>query len=255
MPEVDELGQKIDHQSDDLDQAERSVETKKKISSPPLNLLFNPSLIIKKDIWQIDIVSLLHMLVKLIDDSDRRDLRLCGVAALTSSMIHRLKVESIFRLEKVAMQRKRVDEIPLSMPIVELKPMEIPYRFEPTYPVSLEDLVGLLESILVRLNSPKPVKKSLELNSLDTFNFDQYFIKIEQILQEREQIILDIVNADGTILFSALSAKLTRIEVARYFLAVLYLATKGKVEIQQIVNLDDSEKGDEDIVISRLGST
>ena len=195
------------------------------------------------------------MLVKLIDDSDRRDLRLCGVAALTSSMIHRLKVESIFRLEKVAMQRKRVDEIPLSMPIVELKPMEIPYRFEPTYPVSLEDLVGLLESILIRLNSPKPVKKSLELDSLDTFNFDQYFIKIEQILQEREQIILDIVNADGTIHFSALSAKLTPIEVARYFLAVLYLATKGKVEIQQIVNLDDSEKGDEDIVISRLGST
>src|SRR5215831_3208941 len=251
MPEADELGQNIDHKSDDLDQAERSVQTKKKISTPPLNLLFNPSLIIKKDIWQIDIVSLLHMLVKLIDDSDRRDLRLCGVAALTSSLIHRLKVESIFRLEKVAMQRKRPDEIPLSMPIVELKPIEIPYRFEPTYPVSLEDLLGLLENILVRLNSPKPVKASLELNSLDTFNFDQYFIKIEQILQEREQIILDIVNADGTILFSSLSAKMTRIEVARYFLAVLYLAMKEKVEIRQIVKLDDKEKA-EDIIISRL---
>jgi segregation and condensation protein A len=194
------------------------------------------------------------MLVKLIDDSDKRDLRLCGVAALTSSLIHRLKVESIFRLEKVAMQRKGPDEIPLSMPIVELKPIEIPYRFEPTYPVNLEDLLGLLENILVRLNSPKQVKASLELNSLDTFNFDQYFIKIEQILQEREQIILDIVNADGTILFSALSAKMSRVEVARYFLAVLYLGMKGKVEIQQIVKLDDKEKA-EDIIISRLGNT
>lgn len=254
MPVAEERGHNTDHQLDDVHQSETNAETKKKISSPPLNLLFNPSLIIKKDIWQIDIVSLLQMLVKLIDDSDKRDLRLCGVAALTSSLIHRLKVESIFRLEKVAMQRKRPDEIPLSMPIVELKPMEIPYRFEPTYPVSLEDLLGLLENILVRLNSPKPVKASLELNSLDTFNFDQYFIKIEQILQEREQIILDIVNADGTVLFSSVSAKMTRIEVARYFLAVLYLAMKGKVEIQQVVNLDDKEKA-EDIIISRLGNT
>ncbi|HEY7571034.1 MAG TPA: hypothetical protein VH796_06680 [Nitrososphaeraceae archaeon] len=254
MPEAEEHSHNINHKSDNLVQSETSTETKKRISSPPLNLLFNPSLIIKKDIWQIDIVSLLHMLVKLIDDSDKRDLRLCGVAALTSSLIHRLKVESIFRLEKVAMQRKGPDEIPLSMPIVELKPIEIPYRFEPTYPVNLEDLLGLLENILVRLNSPKQVKASLELNSLDTFNFDQYFIKIEQILQEREQIILDIVNADGTILFSALSAKMSRVEVARYFLAVLYLGMKGKVEIQQIVKLDDKEKA-EDIIISRLGNT
>src|SRR5215831_11548454 len=254
MPEADELGQNIDHKSDDLDQAERSVQTKKKISTPPLNLLFNPSLIIKKDIWQIDIVSLLHMLVKLIDDSDRRDLRLCGVAALTSSMIHRLKVESIFRLEKIAMQRKQLDQIPLSMPIVELKPMEIPYRFEPTYPVSLEDLLGLLESILVKLNNPKQAIKGLDLQALDTFNFDQYFIKIEQILQEREEIIMDIINADRTILFSKFVSRLTSIEAARYFLAVLYLGMKGKVEIEQTFDADDKEEGD-DIIISRKQMT
>ena len=126
---------------------------------------------------------------------------------LTSSLIHRLKVESIFRLEKIAMQKKGVDEVPLSMPIVELKPMEIPYRFEPTYPVNLEDLLGLLETILNRLTNPKQQKKDLNLNALDTFDFDQYFIKIEQILQEREDIILDIVNADGTILFRYIRIK------------------------------------------------
>ena len=116
------------------------------------------------------------------------------------------------------MQKKGVDEVPLSMPIVELKPMEIPYRFEPTYPVNLEDLLGLLETILNRLTNPKQQKKDLNLNALDTFDFDQYFIKIEQILQEREDIILDIVNADGTILFRSLVIKNDSYRGARKFL-------------------------------------
>ena len=241
----------LNNTANDSNSSEEIIDTKKKISSPPLNLLFNPSLITKKDIWQIDIVALLQMLVRLIDDSDRRDLRLCGVAALTSSIIHRLKVESIFRLEKIAMQKKGVDEVPLSMPIVELKPMEIPYRYEPTYPVNLEDLLGLLETILNRLSNPKQQKKDLNLNALDTFDFDQYFIKIEQVLQERENIILDIVNADGTLLFSTFVAKMTPIEAARNFLALLYLAMKGQVKLQQIVNGDDKTSS-EDIIISRM---
>jgi len=253
MSEPGEFDQTFENQTNS-GVTDRIEDIKKKISSPPLNLLFNPSLIIKKDIWKIDIVSLLQMLIQLIDDSNRRDLRLCGVAALTSSMIHRLKVESIFRLEKIAMQRKQLDQIPLSMPIVELKPMEIPYRFEPTYPVSLEDLLGLLESILVKLNNPKQAIKGLDLQALDTFNFDQYFIKIEQILQEREEIIMDIINADRTILFSKFVSRLTSIEAARYFLAVLYLGMKGKVEIEQTFDADDKEEGD-DIIISRKQMT
>ena len=129
--------------------------------------------------------------------------------------------------------------------------MEIPYRFEPTYPVNLEDLLGLLETILNRLTNPKQQKKDLNLNALDTFDFDQYFIKIEQILQEREDIILDIVNADGTILFSTFVSRMTPIEAARNFLAILYLAMKGKVELQQIVDADDKTNR-EDIIISRV---
>lgn len=231
--------------------SEEIIDTKKKIASPPLNVLFNPSQIIKRDIWEINIPVLLEMLVRLIDRSDRRDLRLCGVAALTSSMIHRLKVESIFRLEKLAMQKKMIDEIPLSMPVVELKPMEMPYRLEPTYPVSLEDLLGLLETILVRLDNPKQFRKQVDLHGFDAFDFDQYFIKMEQILQQREDMLLDIVNADGNILFSTFVSGMTSIEAARCFLALLYLAMKGKVEIRQVVDLGGTSHG-EDIVVSRI---
>jgi hypothetical protein len=44
---------------------------------------------------------------------------------------------------------------------------------------------------------------------------------------------------------------MTPIEAARNFLALLYLAMKGRVELQQIVNGDDKTSS-EDIIISRM---
>ena len=58
----------LDESVDNSNAYEEILETKKKIAKPPLNLLFNPSLIIKRDIWDINIVELLEMFVRLIDD-------------------------------------------------------------------------------------------------------------------------------------------------------------------------------------------
>src|ERR671929_396092 len=97
----------------------------KMISEPPLSLLFNPSLLTtKKDVWDIDVTMLLDMLLKLINTTGKKDLRVCGIAILSSSMIHRLKVESIFRLEKIAMQRKGIQDSQPSEAIPELYPIE-----------------------------------------------------------------------------------------------------------------------------------
>ena len=81
-------------------------DTRKLISKPPLNLLFNPTFLNRKDIWNINVTTLLEMLLEIINRTDNKDLRVCGIAALSSAMIHRIKVESIFELEKIAMQHK-----------------------------------------------------------------------------------------------------------------------------------------------------
>src|SRR3954471_12225535 len=88
-----------------------TTDSKKMMAEPPLNLLFNPSLLTaKKDVWDINVTMLLEMLLKLLNTTGKKDLRICGIAALSSSIIYRLKVESIFRLEKIAMQRKGLDD-------------------------------------------------------------------------------------------------------------------------------------------------
>src|ERR687892_2784052 len=143
----------IEHESQQQDEGQQQAglsDTRRQIAQPPLNLLFNPSLLIRKDVWDIDIARLLEMFLRLLNATGNKDLRICGLAAVSSSMIYRLKVESIFVLEKIAMQKKSLND-PTNdpqqqLPIPQLNPIELPFRIEPTYPVSVEDLLHMLEN-------------------------------------------------------------------------------------------------------------
>jgi segregation and condensation protein A len=219
--------------------AEEQPDTKKSIAQPPLNLLFNPSLLVRKDVWNIDVALLLEMFLRLINATGNKDLRICGIAAVSSSMIYRLKVESIFALEKIAMQKKGVEDPNQQLPIPQLNPVELPFRVESTYPVSVEDLLHMLENMIMQLANPRPRKKQVELEPVQGFDFDQYLFKFEQIIQRYEDMILDIVNADGMVMFKALIGNVEPVEVARYFIAMLYLAMKGRVELEQQDGSDD----------------
>jgi segregation and condensation protein A len=77
------------------------------------------------------------------------------------------------------------------------------------------------------------------LEPVETFNFDQYLVKFEHILQGYEDMIFDIVNADGVVMFKILVAKMEPIEVVRCFIAMLYLAMKGRVNLEEIESLED----------------
>lgn len=215
-------------------------DTKKSIAQPPLNLLFNPSTLVRKDIWSVDLVLLLEMFLRLINATGNKDLRICGIAALSSSMIYRLKVENIFALEKIAMQKKTLaDPHNSQLPIPQLNPIELPFRIEPTYPVSVEELLHMLENMVMELANPRPRRKQLELEPVQTFDFDQYLVKFEQIIQGYEDMIYDIVSADGILMFKVLIAKMDPIEIARCFIAMLYLAMKEKVNLEQLEDSDD----------------
>jgi segregation and condensation protein A len=214
------------------------VDTKRSIAQAPLNLLFNPSLLVRKDVWNVDVTSLLEMFLRLIEATGNKDLRICGIAAVSSSMIYRLKVESIFALEKIAMQRKGLEEQG-QQPIPQLNPVELPFRVESTYPVSVEDLLKMLENMIMELAHPRPRKKQVELEPVQTFDFDAYLVKFEQIIQGYEDMIMDIVTADGAVMFKSLVAKMEPVEVARCFIAMLYLAMKSRVALDQPDDSDD----------------
>ncbi len=214
------------------------IDAKKSIAQAPLNLLFNPSLLIRKDIWNVDVAQLLEMFLRLIEATGKKDLRICGIAAVSSSMIYRLKVESIFALEKIALQKKGLDEQG-QQPITLLNSIKLPFRVESTYPVSVEDLLKMLENMIMELAHPRPKKRQVELEPVQTFDFDAYLLKFEQIIQGYEDMIMDIVVADGWLMFKTLVANSEPFETARYFIAMLYLAMKGKVTLEQQEESED----------------
>ena len=76
-------------------------DTKTQISKIPINVLFDPEGIKKKNVWDIDLVNILSLLLEILEKADKKDLRIAGMAALSSSLIYRLKVESIFALQKL----------------------------------------------------------------------------------------------------------------------------------------------------------
>ncbi|MGH9980428.1 MAG: chromosome segregation protein ScpA [Nitrososphaeraceae archaeon] len=219
--------------------------SKSSLALPPLNLLFNTSLLGKRNVWEINISRLLELLLNIINSSGKKDLRICGIAAWSSTLIYRLKVESIFQLDKLSMEKKIYDgsnekEIP------HLKLIDFPFRLSSTYPVSLEDLLTILENIISSLNNPSMKNRNLvELEPVEIFDLDHYLIKFEKILEEKEEFIMHSLRLTDSILFSKLIENCDRLEVARIFIALLHLAMKGKIDL---VELDKSF----DIEIRRL---
>jgi segregation and condensation protein A len=208
--------------------------SKSSLAIPPLNLLFNISLLGKQNVWEIDISNLLELLLKFINSSGKKDLRICGIAAWSSSLIYRLKVESIFRLEKLSMEKRNYNNKSEEKEIPILNLIEFPFRLSSTYPVSLEDLLKILENMVNELGNPKQKNRNqIELEPIEDFNFDQYLIKFEKILEEHEEYIMQTLRLTKTIVFSKFVEKMNRLEIARFFIALLHLAMKEKIDLLQ----------------------
>lgn len=206
------------------------LQAQETISKPPLNILFNPNIVMKKNVWDIDITSLLEKLLSILNASGNRDLRLCGVAVLSSAMILRLKVESIFALERIAMQHKSVADRSI---LENLETLDMPYRYEATYPVALEDLLGVLENMLGQIANPRH-KKELEIEPIESSELDKYLVTFDQLLEKYKGMLFEKIQKAKTLMFSKFIKNMEPIEVARYFVSMLYLAMHSKIDLEQI---------------------
>jgi len=217
-----------------------SDETEPNISQAPLNILFNPAIVTKKDVWEIDIVKILEILIKLLNQTGKKDLRVAGMAALSSSLIHRMKVESIFALQKAAMETKPLRQ----RSDVDIELLQIPYRHESTYPVTLDELLGLLENLIGSIANPRSRRGGqMSFEPLEAPDFKDYFISLENLIGKYQELIVSKISPTGSGLLRNIVADLDPIDAIRCFFAILFLARDQKVELEQI---------DEDIKITMV---
>jgi segregation and condensation protein A len=205
--------------------------TPNSISQEPVNILFNPSSVVKKDVWDIDLIEILNLLMRILEKTEKKDLRVAGMAALSSSLIYRMKVESIFALQKAAMEKKPMRQ----RTDVDIELIDIPYRHESTYPVSLDDLLGLLQNLIGSIANPQSRRnKRLDIEPIDPPDFQEYFISLENIIGKYEDLIIRKISNQGFGMLQNIISELDMVDSIRCFFAILFLARDEKIDIEQI---------------------
>jgi len=200
------------------------------ISQDPVNILFNPSVIQKKDVWQINLIEILKLLIKILEETGKKDLKVAGMAALSSSLIYRMKVESIFALQKAAMEKKPL----INRRDVDIDILDIPYRHESTYSVSLDELLDLLENLIGSIANPRSRRnRQLEFDAIQPPDFKEYFVPFENLVVKYESLIIRKIRGTGSGLLKQIVADLDSLDSIRCFFAVLFLARDQKVELEQ----------------------
>jgi segregation and condensation protein A len=201
------------------------------ISQEPVNILFDPSSVVKKDVWEIDLIEILNLLMRILEKTEKKDLRVAGMAALSSSLIYRMKVESIFALQKAAMEKKPMRQ----RTDVDIELIDIPYRHESTYPVSLDDLLGLLQNLIGSIANPQSRRnKRLDIEPIDPPDFQEYFISLENIIGKYEDLIIRKISNQGFGMLQNIISELDMVDSIRCFFAILFLARDEKIDIEQI---------------------
>ncbi len=206
-------------------------QSKAGIAQAPVNILFNPANITKKDVWEINIIQILELLIQILNQSGKKDLRVAGMAALSSSLIHRMKVESIFALQKAAMEKK-----PLTQRVdLDIDLINMPYRHESTYPVTLDELLNLLENLIGTIANPRSRRgKQLSFEPIEAPDFKDYFISLENIIGKYEELITNKISSVGSGMLKDIIIDLDTIDSIRCFFAILFLARDQKVELEQV---------------------
>ena len=200
------------------------------ISQDPVNILFNPSVISKKDVWDINLIEILKLLIKILEETGKKDLKVAGMAALSSSLIYRMKVESIFALQKAAMEKKPL----INRRDVDIDILDIPYRHESTYPVSLDELLDLLENLIGSIANPRSRRnRQLDFDAIQPPDFKEYFVPFENLVVKYESLIIRKISGTGSGLLKQIVADLDSLDSIRCFFAVLFLARDQKVELEQ----------------------
>ena len=207
------------------------------LSQPPLNLLINPKIARRGKPWEIDISDLLTIFIDSISSKGNPDLRLCGTAALSSALLYRFKVETLFYFEKLKAQRPKIHrEGPPSVIV-------LPFRYE-LYSTSIDDLINTLERIIEEASKQDAKKQSISdlVNPDPQIELDKFVVKIEELVKDFRQELVNQLHNNDEMLFSELTKNKSTLDQARSFLLLLFVAVEGLVILDQM---------DSDIIIKR----
>lgn len=203
------------------------MEENSNIEIGPIDMLMG--LVLSKDIdpWNIDIVELTNKYMDRIRELRELDLRLSGKTILVASILLRMQSEDIFKEKKEEEEEEEKEGLD-----VELKPILPPLRRvsgKITLPQLMEALLQALEEA-DRKKTFKPRKRREEKHII---KIDEHKLNIEEQVEMLYAKIRDFLKERELITMRELLDDETPLSIARTLLFILYLETKGRIEISQ----------------------
>ncbi len=118
---------------------------------------------------------------------------------------------------------------------IDIQLIDIPFRHESTYPVSLDDLLGLLQNLIGTIANPQSRRnRRLEIEPIEAPDFQEYFISLESIIGKYEDLVMKKISSKGFGLLQDIILELDEIDSIRCFFAILFLARDQKIDLEQI---------------------
>lgn len=195
---------------------------------PPWKVLFDLVQLHTVRPWDVDLSHLLTSLLREMGGRGFIDFSASGIALLSSAILYRMKSEQILELQEPP--KPPPEKITTVLP----PPIQLPYRYEYTS-TTLANLVDALEEVfqnqafMEALPEPPPITpEPFVLRDLDDFLID-----IDRKIEDMYDRILVLTTKHEVIRFSTLVQGFTRQNAIRSFLLVLFLASRGSIQLWQ----------------------
>lgn len=195
---------------------------------PPWKVLFDLVRLHTVRPWDVNLSQLLTSLLREMGGRGFIDFSASGIALLSSAILYRMKSEQILELQEPP--KPPPDKVAAVLP----PPIQLPYRFEYTS-TTLENLVDALEELFQNktfMESP-PEPPSLTPEPFVLQDLDDFLIDIERKIEAMYGTILVLAAESEVIRFSTLVQGLKRRDAIRTFLLVLFLASRGSIQLWQ----------------------
>jgi segregation and condensation protein A len=193
----------------------------------PIDMLMG--LVVSREIdpWNIDIVELTAKYLEQIRKLHELDLRLSGKTILVASILLRMQSENIFREDREEEEEAEEEELD-----VEIRPILPPLR-RISGKITLPQLMEALLQALEDADRKKTLKPRKRRDQKHVVRIDEHRANIEEQVNALYNRICQMVSEHGVITLIDLVDGPGQLMLARTFLFVLYLETKGKIELTQ----------------------
>ncbi len=203
--------------------------------NPPFSILFDILRISKLKPWQIKLTELLKNFLNKMKETGEIDFPASGIALLSSSIIHRMKSESILKMEDPPKPPQVKPEEPDLPP---LPPPLIKFEYAP---ISISEIIKALEKVLEKEKKTLLIKNEFFSPPAITEQLDDFLLNIKDYVNKFYEVLTSKAENGKPIYFKELIQGQPLLQIIRYFLMLLFLANEGKINIIQDENEENQD--------------